>query len=488
MKKKDILIHIIQILLLIIFICSSVDKEFQNDTFFTIAIGERVLNNGIEKEEKLVWHDGLEYTNSRWMFDSIIYTINEHFGFWGIYVFVILLAVIQGVIWYLIINKISKKKFYSFIMTLCVMYLSSYMFTARAQTISFLIFIIEFYIIEKLLETNKNRYSIILIILAALLMNIHASVFPMYFVLFLPYIAEYILYLLKLNKSDKLIIESKNNIRKILIVLVITILLGFCLPEGISPYTDMFKAMGGVSTEFIKELQPITINMDLYFWISIIICLSILIFTKTKIRVSDGLFIIGFALMSLSTFRCIYFYYLIAGISIARLINDFFDEYDFSLDFINKKVIKIIIIMFYICIIIISIKNLLNNLKKDYINTVDYPVNATEYILGNVDVANMKIYNHFNFGSYLEFKGIKAFIDSRSGIFTEEFNPGVTILKDWLDVTDGRESYKVLFDKYDITHALLFNNEIIAIYIENDPDWELIYQDDMFVLYERVEK
>ena len=96
------------------------------------------------------------------------------------------------------------------------------------------------------------------------------------------------------------------------------------------------------------------------------------------------------------------------------------------------------------------------------------------------------LYNHFNFGSYLELNGIKAFIDSRSGVFTEEFNPGTTILNDWWEACYGSTHYSKVFDKYNITHALLYNEELITIYISEDEDWNLIYQDDKFSIYERV--
>ena len=69
------------------------------------------------------------------------------------------------------------------------------------------------------------------------------------------------------------------------------------------------------------------------------------------------------------------------------------------------------------------INNIIDKLNDDYVETKVYPVDATEYILNNLEVNDMRIYNSFNFGSYLEFKGIPVFIDSRSGIYTEEFNP-----------------------------------------------------------------
>ena len=120
------------------------------------------------------------------------------------------------------------------------------------------------------------------------------------------------------------------------------------------------------------------------------------------------------------------------------------------------------------------------NLVDDYVDTSSYPVSATNYIVNNLDLSKLRIYNDFNYGSYLELRGIKAFIDSRSGIFTEEFNPGTTILNDWYDIAFGYENYKNIFDKYQITHALLYNDETIKIYIIDDPDWKIIYQDDVF--------
>lgn len=487
MKNKNVIIHIIQILLIICFITSITPKGFQNDTFFTIAIGNRVLEYGVETEENLVWHDGLEYTNSRWLFDSIIATINNKFGYAGIYIFVMIMASLQAILYYYIVNQITKNKYISFLITLFIMYISKNAIAARSQVVSFLLFILEFYVIEKLLETNKNRYFVILSIIPLILVNLHASVFPMYFVIFLPYIAEFILAKLKININDNIVIENRN-IKKLIIALILGIILSFCTPKGVSPYTDMFKAMGGIAIEVITELQPIDITEEFYFWIMLIVSIFVMIFTKTKMKITDGFFILGFALMSLVTYRCIFFFYLISSIGIIRMINDFIRENNANNIKINNKIKILIIIMIYIAIGISSINRLYANLIYDYVDTVNYPVNATNYILNNVDLENMRIYNHFNFGSYLEVNGIKAFIDSRSGVFTEEFNPGTTILDDWWEASYGSKHYSEVFDKYNITHALLYNEELITIYISDDEDWKLIYQDDKFSIYERVNK
>ena len=137
-------------------------------------------------------------------------------------------------------------------------------------------------------------------------------------------------------------------------------------------------------------------------------------------------------------------------------------------------------------IIVLSSSNtIIAKYSEDYITTLVYPVNAAQYILDNIDISEMKIYNHFNFGGYLEFLGIPVFLDSRAEMYAKEFND-TTILEDWCSITSGDESYKKIFDKYGITHALIYKAELIYNYIKDDTEWKILYQDDVFVLYERI--
>ena len=86
----------------------------------------------------------------------------------------------------------------------------------------------------------------------------------------------------------------------------------------------------------------------------------------------------------------------------------------------------------------------------------------------------------------LELNGIKVFMDSRSGMYCEEFTEGSTIMTDYLNVESGTEHYEKTFKNYGITHALIYNETIINQYISEDLNYECIYQDDIFALYERV--
>ena len=72
-------------------------------------------------------------------------------------------------------------------------------------------------------------------------------------------------------------------------------------------------------------------------------------------------------------------------------------------------------------------------------------------------------------------------------MYTVQFNKDITILNDWQNIINGEVDYKEIFEKYNITHALLYNTELINFYIDDDPNWKIIYQDDCFSLYEKVQ-
>lgn len=487
--KKNIITQIIIILLISIVTISFVEKtQFQADIFFSIAVGDRIEEFGFEEEDKLVWHEGLRYIYLRWGFDVIANAIYDSFGLNGIQVFVVCFSILQMILYYFVLNSITKKKIFSAICTLLMIPGLNQEFVGRAHLLSFVLFIIEYYCIEKLVETNKNRYFVALLILPLLLVNIHASTYPLYFIFYLPYIAEFILSKLKLkvDESSKIVIE-KRNITKLIVLMPIGVVLGFCSPCGIDAYKYVFTVMDAISATFITEMQPLNLLDDATLSICICLYMAIMAFTKTKVRVVDCFLVLGITLMSLNTVRYDFFFYLIASICIFRALNDLLNDYDIKFDFIDVALKKMVAIIVIILIVLSSCNKIIVKYSQDYITTMVYPVNAAQYILNNLNVSEMKIYNHFNFGGYLELLGIPVFLDSRAEMYAKEFND-TTILEDWCAISSGEESYKKIFNKYGITHALLYKTELINNYIKEDKEWEIIYQDDIFVLYERVEK
>ena len=183
--KKYRKLYFIFILLIVIFTASLINKTLQNDTFFTIKMGNYILQNGLTSDEPLTYHTNLKFVNHRWLFDVIIAVIYNISGLYGIYFFTIFITCIIGITLFSVLIKRKNNIILSFITTILAIYFSKNFFTARAQIFSYLIFIVEIYLIESLLETKNKRYCIYIFLLSILLANVHASVWPMYLVFFL---------------------------------------------------------------------------------------------------------------------------------------------------------------------------------------------------------------------------------------------------------------------------------------------------------------
>ena len=156
---------------------------------------------------------------------------------------------------------------------------------------------------------------------------------------------------------------------------------------------------------------------------------------------------------------------------------------DNLLEKLNEFCSKTSVLACLTVVIVIGLSsNLVTRIKEKYVNEKTYPVEAVNYIKENLDYKNMKIYNGYNYGSYLELEGIQAFLDSRAEIFTEKFN-NVTILKDWYETSKGIVNYNDTFEKYGIDYAIIEDSEIINTYISVDEKYEKVFDDENFSIY-----
>ena len=96
-KKLNTKFIIIAIICICIFSIGIVTKAMQNDTFYTIKLGEIVLENGIDMQEHFAWHEGLPYTYPHWLYDVFMYLIYAISGFNGIYISTIIFTAILGI-------------------------------------------------------------------------------------------------------------------------------------------------------------------------------------------------------------------------------------------------------------------------------------------------------------------------------------------------------------------------------------------------------
>ena len=486
--KNNKKLYVACICFIILTISLLLPRTMQNDTFFTIATGNHILENGYDNLDHLSWHENLNFYKLRWAFDVTIALIYNTFNFTGIYVFVLIIACLTGISLFNILLKQNCKILVAFFVTMFSMIsvIGIWGFTARAQIISYLLLLLEVCCIEKLIEKGKPSYYICLFIISVLLVNFHASVWMMTLILIAPYFLEAFVSKFSKNNANSRIIIQTINIKTLLISTFVLFLGSLFSPIGTYVYTYMFKVVGGLSSKFILELQMVNIFTE--SGISSLLILFIIIFleTKTKIRLSNLAMFLGLFIMGVLAFRNLAFLYIIGSLIIGKYITSFFETYDKdnTLDDCTKYVSQnkvLVIIAVFITVLCISQHSLQTN--YEYIDETTYPVSAVNYIKKHIDYESLKVFNHFDFGSYMELNGIKTFIDSRSEIYCKEFN-NTEVLQDWYEtVCTTTKHYRELFLKYNIDYAVLYNTEIINIYIAQDSNYIKIYEDEYFSIY-----
>lgn len=545
-KKKissSIKFTILAIVLIAIFCIALTPVTLQNDTYYTIKIGESIAQNGIDMHDHFSWHEDLKYTYPYWLYDLITYLIYNTFGMNGIYITTCILSVILGNTVYLVNKKLVKNNILSFAITIGTMYLIKGYIAARAQLVTFTLFVLAIFFFEKFLETKKKRYAIGLIIIPILIANLHLAVFPFYFILFLPYIAEYIIAsfaekiiyrktsikqlkrkINKLSKKEgneerikelqkqlmeleekvdkikikrskelqnpyKIKLNKNNNVRLLILIMIICIFTGLLTPLGDTPYTYLIKTMEGNTTQNINEHLPMTIANDTEIMCTLIIFLAILIFTKSKIRLCDLFMLGGLCYLMLASRRQVSVFTLICSIILNRIIVDLIQQHTkITLKEVEEKITSVIgLLVITIIMLGFSYYMVKDKIDDSFIDESTYPVKACDYIVENIDLGQSRFYNEYNYGSYMLYRGIPVFIDSRADLYAPEFSGKEDdIFMDFIETSNISTFYEDTFKKYNITHIINYKNSKMNMIITKTKDqkYKQLYSDKYFVIYE----
>ena len=544
-KKININVNfvVVAIVLIAIFCIAVTPVTFQNDTYYTIKIGELIKNNGIDMMDHFSWHENLSYTYPHWLYDLCTYLVYAIGGFKGIYIATCILSAILGISLFVVNLKLTKSKSVSFVITIGAIYVLKDYIAARAQLVTFILFIWELFFIEKFIENRKIGYGIGLIIISILIANLHVATWPFFFVLFLPYIAEYFISVisdiiiykkvralvikhkmkvaqkknnlerlkelqLKLdeqkeknlkiqakreneNNSYKIVIKRKENVKFLIIIMIICAFTGLLTPLGDTPYTYLYKTMQGNTTQNISEHLPLTLINNKDAMSILIIFLAILIFTKVKIKLSDLFMLSGLCYLMFSTRRQLSMLTLICSVVLGKLLIELINKYTkYGIEEFEKTFKHIgVVACLTVLIVLMCCDAIKPKLDDQYVNSNTYPVAACDYILENIDLSKARFYNEYNYGSYMLFRGIPVFIDSRADLYSPEFSGNKEdIFSDFINTSSISKFYEETYEKYNITHVILgkkSKNNMIIVKTQ-DSNYKELYSDDNFVIYERL--
>lgn len=473
-SSKWILVFLIALLSIFVVFCN---KKLDNDLWYLLTEGRYILKHGIFHIDPFSMHEGLKVVVQNWLSASVLWVTYDFFGEMGILLLIVTCNVFIALLLYKICMLISdENKILSYVlMFICDLTLISHFVVSRPQVFSYVTLLSLLYVLELYIHKKNKKYLIWIPIISLIQINMHASLWVMLFLFMLPYVID------SFHNPD-LRLQGYEK-KPLFIAIAIAALVGLINPYGYKAITFIFGSFSDqYMRSFIKELLPFSIELSICKHMAIIILIIGLIyvyFRDGNIRVRYiclfcGTMILGFmALKGFSNFI------LVAFFPLAYFFKDFLPKDLKQLLLPVQKQVNIIFMVF--SLIAIGGFGYFYVHANTYITMSHNASSAIDSLLKyyNGDLKDTKVYTSFNDGGYVEFRGLKAYIDPRAEYFLKKNNGKADIFKEFYDLAHGSINVKEFIKKYNFTHMLVATDDVIYNNIDTS-------KDGYFVLYENT--
>jgi hypothetical protein len=434
----------------------------ENDLWFLLSIGRYIVSKKIPYTDILSMHTSFSFVSQQWLTATIFYLVYKVFLGIGIH---FLLIIINSFILYFLYKicliKSNGKVFISVLISSFIDILLECTFiTPRPQVFTILIITILIYILEVIHKNNNSKLIYLIPILSLFQINIQGAMWLCLFILILPYLVEDIYYYFK----------NKNKfIFKLLLIVLISFLVGFINPYGISLITYPFRSYGiSYINEIVKEMSSFNLTGQMfiklysYLLLFLFILISTIIFTsKNKLKIHEYFLFLGTLYMALINMRNHFIFY-ICGVSV---IASFINIKDSKSSY-KPKLLYLILLL----IIIFSITYNIYNNNYTYTNKNDIFV---KYLDKNAS-KDIKIFTDYDDGNYLEYCGYKPYIDTRAEVFLKVNNKKEDVFIEYYNLISGNLDYNEFLNKYNFDYLIVNKGNNFYKYLKNNSSYELI--------------
>ena len=269
-------------------------KELDNDIWFLLNSGRYVLANGIPHVEPFTIHQGWNFVMQQWLSGVIFWLTYNSFGEMGLRLLVMALYGLIIFFAYRLCMKISEENFIvSYATCFAVSVLLIPFMTERPFMFSSLILLAEIYVLESYLLQKDRKYLFALPLLSVSLVNLHAAMWPMLFIILVPYLIDSFRFKLGI------LVGQGYEKKGILLTALFMLVAGFINPYGIDGMTYVFKSYGYPEINaMVREMQAVNINSTIGLMIFFTFFLQFLvycycIFKKGKMSIRYILLTLG---------------------------------------------------------------------------------------------------------------------------------------------------------------------------------------------------
>ncbi|MGM9539685.1 hypothetical protein [Anaerovibrio sp.] len=535
----------------VVFLVGLVD----NDAWFLMNSGRYVEAFGIPHIEPFTIHENLHFVMQQWLFAVGLWKIYTLFGIHGIMAFSVVAGIVLIYSLYRLNYLVSdgNKDTACFLTFLIGVLICLVFVRQRPQVVSSLVFIWEIYFLERYKPGNIKKVAAVFFAFSVLLINVHAAMWPMLFVFMLPYLIESIVG----EKATSFAMRTTSWHCKELAVLAVTIFVaGFVNPYGTEAMMYTVHSYGYDEINLVVgEMKALGIRS--FYGMPIIIMFILAVgYSRIKTPLRYILLSAGTALMAFLALRSVFLFLLFGGMSLAYFMKNwqgvelkldnsreavqkrklllmmmaFMDVYvihkrwDIFSGMFTLSDIKNAVLLFLMFFIVLTIIFSILYMKKHrsmctvmlgfslvgfvlaplFFDMISKPVvprgleASAKVILEQGNKEDIVLWTGYNDGSYMEFHGVRCYLDARAEIFMPDINRKKNILNEYVLLLAGNIDYRDFVRRYNFTHFLTTTKDPLYESLKHDDNYILIFdslkegiddsigEDDPYAEYYRV--
>ena len=474
LKKKKFLLFCLFIPF--VFVRESLD----NDIWFLLNSGRYVLENGIPFVEPFTIHEGFSFVMQQWLTALLYWLLYANLGTAGLFALIVVCYGLIITVTYKLCTRLTGGNFLvSYGVTFLISaFVSSFMIT-RPYMISALVFALEAYLLESFIATGKKGYLFFLPVLSLAEINFHAAMWPMLFVVLVPYWIDAFSF-------KVLFVRGQGYPKKtLLIVTVLMVLAGFVNPYGTDAMLYLFRSYGySEISNLVMEMKPANINDLMGKWVFgtiLFVTLVYALYRKGGSRLRYILLTLGMAYLAISSVRGILFFSFFGVFPLSYYLRDVRLR-DIKIRAPRRlRIIRDVLTVFVCAGFVIGLIYKYGQAVE--LNEHPEGGDAVQYLLENADPDTTVLYTGYNTGGYAEYMGFRCYIDPRAEVFVKKNNGKEDVMQEYYRLQNGDSYYRDFLDKYRFTYLMVSSSDALYIYLPHDSDYEMVYEDSKYRIY-----
>lgn len=501
-SRSNISVSLIAIAVIIAFSSVYAAQAYDNDMWFILASGREIVENGIPMTNVFTWLPNLSTVIQQWLPDVVTYLTYSKFGIVGICVMVAIQIAALVASLLVLSRKASGGKMRLetslILIAASIPALGSYI-SVRPQILTMIGITWTLVFLEAYRHTDDWKWLIGLPITMIAHINCHMAMAPFdLFIIFLYLIPDVTKIVKGIFPSFTYSFRDSSYSRKpLFIAFIVTCLATLINPYGLNGAMYLLSSYGAADYGgYIKEMGTITpwdsdygMGMVLMTFIGAIAIGR----NRRDINFSGSVLLIVCTILSYQHVRNVWLGALLsfpiafqAFASVGCGTGDKSKDHDpIFADSIMWRLICGAFAIAAVCsCVTMSASNAEMNIGSDGTST---PKDAMDWLDENGVSKDAKIFNHFNSGGYIEWRGYKTFIDARP----ELFEPSITgvdehYYREYVDTSTGDGSYSDMLDKYSFDFLVVNDDTSLYNDLLSDKGYVDVCDGSGYVLFKRI--